>query len=84
MLAQHRLWEKLVETVLVLSKRRGQFTQAIVEIVQKCVTFLDKFEQGCMDIRKTFMKTLIAICENKVFYIHLTRYMLKMKGRDCL
>ncbi|KII69557.1 26S proteasome non-ATPase regulatory subunit 12 [Thelohanellus kitauei] len=60
-----QLWDTLTDTVVKLSKRRGQFKQAIVDIVQRCVTFIDHIEDR--NTRINFIKTLIQVSENKIY-----------------
>lgn len=58
-------WESLIDLVTQLSKRRGQFKQAIVEIVQRCMSIPEKIKDSV--IRVKFMKNLCQISENKIY-----------------
>ncbi|KAF1743462.1 hypothetical protein MXB_5156, partial [Myxobolus squamalis] len=56
-------WDRLIDMLTQLSKRRGQFKHAIVEMVHRSITYLDQIKEKPLFIQ--FVKILCQICENK-------------------
>ncbi|KAG7667361.1 hypothetical protein Ndes2526B_g04126 [Nannochloris sp. 'desiccata'] len=74
-------WKGLQETVVMLSKRRGQLKQAVQDMVRQCMGFTDSAPD--QPTKSEFIKTLQALTEGKIYVeierARLTRQLAQMK-----
>ena len=57
----------LNSSVVLISKRRGQYPQAIVKSVRACMEYLD--DAPDLDTRLSLIDTLRLVCEGKVWRV---------------
>jgi 26S proteasome regulatory subunit N5 len=74
-------WKGLQETIVMLSKRRGQLKQAVQEMVRQCMGYTDSAPD--QPTKSEFIKTLQALTEGKIYVeierARLTRQLAQMK-----
>lgn len=63
-------WAALNEHIVLLSKRRSQFKQAVTKMVQECSTYVDKMPDKETKIK--LIETLRTVTEGKI-YVELER-----------
>lgn len=57
-------WTALNEHITMLTKRRSQLKQAVVKMIQECVTYVDKTPSK--EIKVKLIETLRTVTEGKV------------------
>lgn len=77
-------WRGLQETVIMLSKRRGQLKQAVQGMVRQCIGYLDSSPDA--GTKTELVKTLQALTEGKIYVeierARLTRLLAQMKEAE--
>ena len=61
-------WAALNEHIVLLSKRRSQFKQAVTKMVQECSTYVDKMPDKETKIK--LIETLRTVTEGKVKHLN--------------
>jgi len=81
---QHGAWEKLNETVLLLSKRRAQLKQALSKVVQQAMEYIDETPDKAARI--ALIEALREVCEGKIYVeleeARLTRMLANIREAD--
>uniref|UniRef100_A0A8D8UH19 26S proteasome non-ATPase regulatory subunit 12 n=1 Tax=Cacopsylla melanoneura TaxID=428564 RepID=A0A8D8UH19_9HEMI len=74
-------WTALNEHITMLTKRRSQLKQAVVKMIQECVTYVDKTPNK--EIKVKLIETLRTVTEGKIYVeverARLTHILAKMK-----
>lgn len=74
-------WTALNEHITMLTKRRSQLKQAVVKMIQECVTYVDKTPSK--EIKVKLIETLRTVTEGKIYVeverARLTHILAKMK-----
>ena len=77
-------WKQLNESLVILSKRRGQFKRTISQIVNESIAYLEKITNE--EIRLALLDTLRDITEGKIFVenerARLTRVLAGIKEKE--
>lgn len=77
-------WPVLNEHIVLLSKRRSQFKEAVTKMVQECCTYVDKTPDKETKIK--LIETLRAVTEGKIYVeverARLTHELAKIKEED--
>lgn len=58
-------WDRLISSLSLLNKRRGQSKVAVTAIVEQGLKYLD--ETPSRAVKETLIKTLMEVCEGKIY-----------------
>ncbi len=60
-----REYDALSELLMLLSKKRGQPKKAMIDMVQRCMSFIDKMPTE--DHKACYVQNIKDVCEKKIY-----------------